>query len=387
MNPNSLATGTRSILAALALAGLLSACGQKTEETAAEPATPPASSDATATADSAGAVSTTNVAYVSNEDDGVTKIDLNTMETAGKIDVQAKGPRGIGITEDGKLLITANKGDGNISIIDTATGKVVRQVAIGKNPEFVRIHNNMAYVTYEPSPSTGGPPGKAEAAKKEEDDDEDRLPGHIAIVDIASGQVVHDITGKPETEGLEFSPDGSKLIVTNESDNSITVHDSKTGELLNTVSIASFGERPRGIKVAPDGKSYAVTLEQSNGLLLLDGDLKPVKTVETGNSPYGVAFSHDGKHLFVAAARSGVLQVFDTANYEKVKEVQTGKRCWHFTFTPDDKNILLACGRSDEVVVIDADKLEVSKRIGDKELPWGIVTYPKSMGSLDKPAS
>jgi YVTN family beta-propeller protein len=77
--------------------------------------------------------------------------------------------------------------------------------------------------------------------------------------------------------------------------------------------------------------------------------------------------------------------VFDASSYEKVKEVKTGKRCWHFSFTPDNKDILLACGRSDEVVVIDADKLEVTKRIGDKQLPWGIVTYPKSMGSLDKP--
>ncbi|HEU4709880.1 MAG TPA: beta-propeller fold lactonase family protein, partial [Methylophilaceae bacterium] len=140
MNPNSLATGTRSILAMLALTGLLTACGQKSQETATEPAAPAASSDAATTSDSTGAVSTNNVAYVSNEDDGVTKIDLATLEPAGKIDVQAQGPRGIGITEDGKLLVTANKEGGNISIIDTATGKVVRQVAIGKNPEFVRIH-------------------------------------------------------------------------------------------------------------------------------------------------------------------------------------------------------------------------------------------------------
>ena len=47
------------------------------------------------------------------------------------------------------------------------------------------------------------------------------------------------------------------------------------------------------------------------------------------------------------------------------------------------KDILLACGKSDEVLVIDADKLEVTKRIPNKEIPWGIVVYPKAMGSLD----
>ncbi|HLD08859.1 MAG TPA: hypothetical protein VJB68_02285, partial [Methylophilaceae bacterium] len=218
-------------LIAIILIGLLSACSEKKDETAAE--TPAALSGSK------------GVAYVSNQEGAVTIVDLATLETTGTLDIQASGPRGIGITSDGKLLVTANKDGGNISVIDTASGKVVRQVPIGKNPEFVRVYDNMAYVTYEPSPSTGGPPGTAEPAK--EDDDNDRLPGHIAIVDINSGKVVHDITGKPETEGLEFSPDGSKLVVTNESDNSITVHDRETGKLLNSISVAKFGERPRGI--------------------------------------------------------------------------------------------------------------------------------------------
>ena len=93
----------------------------------------------------------------------------------------------------------------------------------------------------------------------------------------------------------------------------------------------------------------------------------------------------DGKRIFVAANKAKTLEVFDAKSFDKIKDIPTGNRCWHFTFTPDDKQILLACGKSDEVLVIDADKLEVTKRIGDKKMPWGLVTYPKSMGSLDQP--
>ena len=78
-------------------------------------------------------------------------------------------------------------------------------------------------------------------------------------------------------------------------------------------------------------------------------------------------------------------RVFNAKTYEKIKDIPTGDRCWHFTFTPDDQQILLACGKSNEVIVIDANKLEVIKRIANKDMPWGIVTYPKSMGSLDRP--
>jgi YVTN family beta-propeller protein len=211
------------------------------------------------------------------------------------------------------------------------------------------------------------------------------LPGHIAIVDLKSGKVVKDIVGKPETEGLEFSPDGKKLIVTNESDNSITVHDMKTGKLLKNISVAKFGERPRGIKVSPDGKMYIVTLEFSNKFLVLDSKLTPIKTIDTGKSPYGVAFDRSGKRIFVATSREEALQVFDANTFDKVKDIPTGKRCWHFSFTPDDKQLLLACGKSNELVVVDTDSLEVTKRITDPSTPWGVVTYPKAMGSLDKP--
>ncbi|HJV93882.1 MAG TPA: cytochrome D1 domain-containing protein, partial [Azonexus sp.] len=123
------------------------------------------------------------VAYVSNQDGGVTVIDLATMETKGAIDIEAKGPRGLGVTADGKLLITANRDDGNISVIDTATGKVVKHIPIGKNPEFVRVKGDKAYISYEPS-SKGGPPPKPGAAPAKEDDDEANVPAKISVVDL-----------------------------------------------------------------------------------------------------------------------------------------------------------------------------------------------------------
>jgi YVTN family beta-propeller protein len=326
------------------------------------------------------------VAYVSNQGGGVTVIDLATMKTTGTIDVGAKGPRGLGVTADGKFLITANRDDGNISVIDTATAKVVKQIPIGKNPEFVRVVGDKAYISYEPS-SKGGPPPKPGAApvEEEDDDDEGAEPARISVVDLKLGKVIREIVSGPETEGIEFSKDGKKLIVTNEADNTVTVHDLKSGKLLKTIDTHKYGDRPRGIKISPDGNTYIATLEYGNKFLVLDGKFSPVKAVDTGESPYGVSFDRSGKRLFVAASKANVLQVFDARSYKKIKDIPTGKRCWHFTFTPDDKQILMACGKSDEVLVIDADKLEVTSRVGDKSTPWGVVTYPKAIGSLDKP--
>lgn len=328
------------------------------------------------------------MAYVTNQKGDVTVIDLNTLETVSEIDVGSEGPRGIGVTADGKYLITANGDEGDISVIERASGKLQKRIPIGKNPEFVRVRGDQAFVSFEPA-SKGGPPpkpGSAEAkALEKEREEENEEPAKIAVVDLKQGKVIREITGGMETEGIEFSADGKKILITNEADENISVHDIETGNLVKKISTREYGNRPRGIKMAPDGKSYAATIEYGNKLVILDGDFKVVKAIPTGEVPYGLAFDRKGERLFVALAKGKALQIFDTKTWKPIQNVPTGERCWHFTFTPDDSQILVACGRSNEVVVIDMKTLTTVKRIADKKLPWGIVTYPKSIGSLDIP--
>lgn len=325
-------------------------------------------------------------AYVSNQNGGVSVIDLNTLKSIGNIDVKADGPRGLGVSDDGKLLVVATRDNGSVSVIDTATNEVINQIKVGQNPEFVRIKGDYAYVSYEPSAKGGPPPtpGSAEAlAAEKEDDDDDKEPARIGIIDLKLGKKVREITGGPETEGIEFSKDGKQLVITNEADNTVTVHNIKTGKLLKTIKTQKYGDRPRGIKVSPDGKTYLATLEYGNKFMVMNKNFKVLRTVDTGATPYGIAYDRKGERIFVAANKAKTLEVYNAKTYEKIKDIPTGNRCWHFTFTPDDKEILLACGKSDAIFVIDAEKLEVKQQIEDKKLPWGVVTYPKSMGSLD----
>ena len=324
------------------------------------------------------------LAYVSNQDGDVSVIDLDSLEVVGTIDVEDKAPRGIGVTADGKLLITANRAGGDVSIIDRASGKVIKHVKIGKNPEFVRVRGDRAFISFEPS-AKGGPPPKDAPKSGAKDDDDDKEPAKIAVVDLKKLTMIKQITGGPETEGIEFTPDGKTILVTNEADNTVTAHSIATGKLVKTVSTEKYGNRPRGIKVSPDGKHYVVTLEYGDNFLVLDSKLNPIKAVPTGKTPYGVSFDRQGKRLFVAAAKEKKLQVFDGKTFEKIAEMPSGDRCWHFSFTPDDRQILLACGRSNDIHVFDAQTYAPVKQIGGKNLPWGVVTYPKSMGSLDAP--
>ena len=324
-------------------------------------------------------------AYVTSQKSntaGVSVIDLATMEVVKTFDLKAEGPRGLGITDDGSKLIVATRENSSISVMDTATGELLQQIEVGKNPEFVRVRGNFVFISSEPS-AVGGPPPKPGTAEEEDDDDDEKIPARIAIVDLAKGEKIREIVGGPETEGIEFSADGKEMVITNEADNTITVHNIETGELTKTILTHQYGDRPRGIKISPDGQTYVATLEYGNKFMVLDKNFNFLRTVDTGKVPYGVSFDASGEYIYVAANKEKALQVFDAKSYEKVKDIPIGDRCWHFSFTPDDKQLLLACGKSDAIFVIDTEKQTVTKEIPITDMPWGVVTYPKSMGSLD----
>ncbi|HLX30435.1 MAG TPA: beta-propeller fold lactonase family protein [Casimicrobiaceae bacterium] len=318
----------------------------------------------------------TGVAYVSTAS-GLAVIDLGRLEVAGTIDLSS-AVRGLAVTPDGKYVLAADEASGDVAVIDSSNFSVVRRVPIGKNPEFMRMQPDgaKAYVTFEPS-SSGKLPGKGEK------DDDSGAPAEVAAIDLHTWTARSFLTGGRETEGIEFSPDGKRLSVANEGDDTVTSYDKQTGKLVQTVDLHSVGSRPRGIKVSPDGTRYVVTMENSDTLVVLDPALRVEKTVPVEKGPYGVAFDRSGQRLFVAAARAKTLQVFDARTFQKLADIPVGDRCWHFSFTPGEAYLLVACGRSNDLRVVDAKAYRPVKTITGLKLAWGVVTYPKANGSLD----
>jgi DNA-binding beta-propeller fold protein YncE len=327
----------------------------------------------------------TNVAYVTEENGKIDVIDLATLKIARSIQPADLAPRGLAVTDDGKYLITAAKDTADIAIFSTPQLKLVAREHVGDNPEFIKLNpsGDRVFATFEPG-SSGGPP-PAGGAADDDDDDANEPPAQIASFNVGSwtaGPV--SVAGK-ETEGVEFSPDGKYMIVCNEAQNNIGVYDAATGQLVRNIDVKPYGLRPRDIKVSPLHNEYTVTMEASGTLLKMDMNFNVLKSVPTAAKPYGESFDRAGKRVFVAAAMARKLQVFDPDTLNLIAEVPIGQRCWHFTFTPDDSKILLACGRSNNIVVVDPSSYKQVGTIEGLNLPWGIVAYPRSFGSLGLP--
>jgi YVTN family beta-propeller protein len=323
----------------------------------------------------------TNVAYVSEEEGGISVIDLGTLQVIRRVHPEDLAPRGIGVSFDGKYLITSNKDTADVAVFSTPRLRLVRRLHIGDNPEFIKLDpaGDRLFATFEPG-SEGGPPGA-----DDDDDDANEPPAQIASFHIGDWVPGPVSTAGKETEGLEFSPDGKLMLVANEAQNNIGVFDEATGAHVRDIDLKPYGIRPRGVKVSPLETGYAVTMEASGTLLTMDTNFNVLKSVPTAAKPYGVAFDRAGKRIFVSAAMARKLQVFSADSLQLLAEIPTGQRCWHFTFTPDDSKILLACGRSNNVVVIDANSYKPIQTIQGFKVPWGIVTYPRSYGSLALP--
>jgi DNA-binding beta-propeller fold protein YncE len=255
---------------------------------------------------------------------------------------------------------------------------------IGDNPEFVKINpaGDRVFATFEPG-SSGGPP--KENAGADDDGDANEPPARIASFHIGDWTPGPVSTAGQETEGLEFSPEGKYLLVCNEAQNNIGIFDAATGNHVRDVNLRSYGLRPRGIKISPDHRFYSITMETSGTLLKLGTDFNVIKSVSTAAKPYGESFDRAGKRIFVSAAAARKLQVFDADSLNLIAEVPIGQRCWHFTFTPDDSKILMACGRSNNIVIVDPTAYRQIGTIEGIQLPWGIVAYPRSYGSLGLP--
>ena len=323
------------------------------------------------------------IAFVSFSKGFVSIYQLDDMSKIADIEV-GDGARGMGISDDGKTLAVAVKSAGELLLIDVDTRKVIKRIAVGKNPEFVRVLNDKAFVAYEPSNQMAAPGADASHQKKKnKEDDDDATPARVSVVDLKTGKKTADIEAGMETEGIEFSADGHLLLVTNESDENVSIHDIASGKLVKKVDTKKHGLRPRGIKRSPDGNTFAVTLELSDKLLILNKSFEVQDVITTGNVPYGVTFNAAGTEIYVALAKAKAVQVFDAKSYAVKRTINVGERCWHFTLSPDESKLIAACGRSNNLVVADTQSGKILQDIASPGTPWGIITFPHSTGSLD----
>jgi YVTN family beta-propeller protein len=154
----------------------------------------------------------------------------------------------------------------------------------------------------------------------------------IDIIDPAVNKVVGHINGMEATHGITVAPDGSRIYITEEDSNTLTVIDGKTLQVTKKIPLSG---NPNLVDITPDGRTLYVAIaltyddlsefprvraNPSGGVDVIDTQsLQKVKTIAMKGGVHDLNVTPDGKFVAVGNARGGqanVLTVLDTSANE-----------------------------------------------------------------------
>jgi len=294
-------------------------------------------------------------AYVSSEkDDALTLIDTQTLAVKGTLPTCKRG-RHIQRMPDGNLMVACT--DSNAAdIIDPATGKSVRRVPLGDEPEAFDL----------------SPDGKTIYVSNEDE-------GEASFIDAASGKKLQAVKVGKEPEGVKLSADGKTLYVTSEVASLVHVIDVATAKVVKNVKV---GKRPRRMAITPDGKELWVTNELDASVSIVStadhsviGSIKfAVKGARAEDiSPVGITMTRDGKRAFVSLGKANHVAFVDVPGRKVTDLVLVGKRAWNVTLDKAEARLWVVNGLSDDVTVIDVAAAKAIKSIPVGRVPYGLV--------------
>ncbi|MDR3068740.1 MAG: putative Ig domain-containing protein [Cellulomonas sp.] len=261
--------------------------------------------------------------------------------------VDVAGPAGITTNADGTQVYVAAYDAGGLSVVDTATGRVLDLPGVTAPYDVaVSPDSTRAYVT-----------GST-------------LTGVVAVMDTTTGTVVTEVDTGAFPQAVVMTPAGDEVWAANfgrgRDDSTVTVIATKTNKVTANITV---GKHPTAVAFAPDGTQAYVTDadltdEASGTVAVIDTKShRTTATVEVGRWPTAVAVSPDGTRAFVTDADSGSLVVIDTESSTVAETVEVGAWPTDVALTADGARAYVTNAESDTVSVVDTATLTVTDTV------------------------
>jgi len=271
------------------------------------------------------------------------------------------GPYAVAVSPDGTRLVVTNTADGTVSLVNTATNKVISTIQVGSKP---------AGVVFDPTGTQfyvmnyGGVVGSVSAVS---------LPGNTvaAPIVIGNGPFFAAI-------GPAGSPSAGKLYVTMYGPvgdgNTVSVIDTATNQ-VTTVSLAAAGAGPQAVAISPDGTRVWVGTAVSGKVSVIDTATNAVIKTFPVSGAGGIAFSPDGHFAYVANFDANTVSVINTANYATVATIGVGASPSLVAVSPDGSVAYVTNQQDKTVSVINTATKAVIKTI-TVDNPAGLAVSP-----------
>ena len=177
--------------------------------------------------------------------------------------------------------------------------------------------------------------------------------------------------------GAQTCPDGQNnyAYVTDWSNNLVQVVDIDAAQGQQLVASIPVGASPVKITASPDGSRMYVSNQGSNSVSVIDtGTNLKIADVAVGEGPEGLAVK--GSKVYVANTNADTVSVIDRAQLTVVATIGVGHAPGQIAADPSSNTIYVTNRGSGTISVIDCDSNTVTSSMDAGRYPWGIALSP-----------
>jgi YVTN family beta-propeller protein len=236
--------------------------------------------------------------------DAIAVLDVAQQKLTGKI-LAGSDPEEFSLSKDGTRFYVSNEDVKAASVINIASGKVEHIIAVGQEPEGVATSpdGKRFYVTCEAG-------------------------GDIYAIDAESYKIVGHFKVNVRPRTMDFLPGAAIGFIPSESTGELNVIDTANSSVIKVITLPA-GSRPMSVKVSSNGQKIYVSNGRAGTVSVLDSHTyELLNTIKVGIRPWGIALSPDGKFLYTANGPSNDVSVVDLGANKEVARVKAGQSPW-----------------------------------------------------------
>ena len=284
-------------------------------------------------------------------------IDPATMTIVAKVPT-GEGPHEVVLSPDGKTAYVANYGNqtpgSSISIIGIPTAKETRRVDVSPllRPHGIQLIDGKLYFTAE-------------------------MNRMIARYDPAANKIDWMMgSGQNGTHMVAVSADQKKFVTANIGSDSVTVFEFQNVPPApgpSKITHVAVGKQPEAVDLSPDGKEVWTGLNAEGMVEVVDTTTyKSVQKINTNGRPYRVKFTPDGKQVVCTMVNSRELLIIDAATKKEVKRIKLESIPLGIVFSADGKTAFVTAGQPDMLLKVNLDSGQVTARVDTGKVPDGV---------------
>ena len=262
---------------------------------------------------------------------------------------KAEIPAGIAVSRDGKKLYVALNLSNRLAELDAATGKLLRLWDVGVAPFDVVLAGNKIYVSNwgGRQPAANDLTGPAGLGTRVRVDPVRSIAseGSVSVIDLAGTNKREIVTGLHAC-ALALSPNGKHLVAANAGSDTLSVIDTRTDKIVETIFVRQspgdpFGAQPDALVFDKSGNELFVCNGTQNAVAVVQfhpGNSKLLGLIPVGWFPGAIVFDASRKQIYVANLRglsraNGPFNIGQYYNTLSLVAVPSAKNLAEFTQT------------------------------------------------------